>query len=75
MLVSAHMFCMHVVCIYIVHIRTHRGLCKNCVFFVHAWKIRNIFNMLMEHNVNLAYCDTRHTFVVCVWSPLVASNT
>lgn len=36
--VSAHMFCVHVVHMYIVHIQTHRGLCKNCIFFGVCWE-------------------------------------
>lgn len=40
----------------------HEGLCKNCILFVHAEKIEIIFNVHMEHNVNLVYLDTRRTF-------------
>ena len=74
--VSAHMFCVRVVHVYIVHIHTHTETYARIAYFcVCAEKIRNIFNMHMEWNVNLAHCDTRHTFVTCGWSSLVAPKT
>lgn len=70
---SANTFCMYVVHMYIV--RTHRHTHRIPYFFAHAGEMRNIFSMHVEHNVSLAYSDTRHTFLACIWSPLVAPKT
>lgn len=35
---------------------------KNCMLFVHAEKIEDIFKVRMEHSVNVVHLDTRHTF-------------
>jgi len=79
--VSAYVFCVCVVHVYVVCVHTcaqtctHMAYARIAYFFVHAGEIRNVFNMHMNQNVNLPYCDTRHTFGACVWSLLMAPKT